>query len=97
MTAGPAPEPAVAPMTMSIVVQMSPLWRPGQPGNPFAGDLQPFAEQMTGYLVRQLDNFADPRGADLMVIVQVERGEEQAGHQYRSGHYVKDPEAPDGT
>jgi hypothetical protein len=78
------------PMVVSVAVQFGPMWRPDRPGEAFAGDLNLFAEQMTGYLVRNLERFTEPRGADLYVGLQVRRGEGTAGHEYRSGHYVAD-------
>lgn len=91
----PADRP-VPPMTISIVVQMDPLWKFGEIGEVvFGGDLQVFAEGMTAYVAENLERFAGPRGADLFVRVLAKRGEETRGHEYRSGHYVKDqdPEA----
>jgi hypothetical protein len=85
---GPGLDRPEEPMVVSIAVQLGPMWRPDRPGEAFSGDLDLFATQMTGYLVHNLERFADPRGADLYVGLQVKRGEETAGHEYRSGHYV---------
>ena len=89
-----APEPEQAPeqhpITASVVVQMRPLWRIDRPGQTFNGDLNLYAQQLTAYFAQNLAQFADSRGGDLLVIVQVSRGDESAGHQYRDGAYVKD-------
>jgi hypothetical protein len=81
------------PMSLSVVIQMQPMWRPDRPGVPFDGDLEVFAEQYTRYLVGNLTPFAEPRGADLFVAVVVKRGEDSGGHEYRDGAYVKMPGA----
>jgi len=69
---------------------LGPLWRHGRPGEPYDVDVEEYAHQMTGYLAQNLEGFADPRGGDVFVRVVVQRGEEQGGHEYRSGHFVKD-------
>jgi hypothetical protein len=76
-------------MVVSVVVQLGPMWRMDRPGEAFTGDLDLFAQQMTGYLARNLEQFTESRGADLYVGLSVKRGEEGAGHEYRSGHYVR--------
>ncbi len=58
-------------------------------------DLEKIAEDLTHYLVTNLERFGDPRGADLYVGLSVQRGGEKAGHEYRSGHYVRDGAAPE--
>jgi hypothetical protein len=74
-------------MTVSLAVQMGPMWRPGRVGEAtFEGDLYQLAEGLTHYFVTQLERFGDQRGADLYVGLSVKRGEETAGHEYRSGH-----------
>lgn len=75
-------------ITVNVVIQISPMWRADRPGEVWHGDLPLYAEQMTGYLVRNLERFTDPRGADLLVVVSAVRGDEHAGHEFRSGHYV---------
>jgi len=85
------------PITVSIVVQMDPLWRVDRPGGAWHGDLPPYAEQMTRYLVRNLERFAEPRGADLLVVVSAKRGDEQVAHEFRSGHYVRDDAPADAS
>jgi hypothetical protein len=84
-------EPAAAgPVRVSIAAQLEPLWRTGRVGEAGIADVQLFAEQMTAYLAQNLEGFADPRGGDVFVAVSVQQGGESAGHEYRSGHYVKD-------
>lgn len=51
---------------------------------------QVYAEQLTGYLAKNLEAFADQRGADVFCAVIAERGDERGSHQYRSGHFVKE-------
>ncbi len=77
------------PLCVSVAIQMDPLWRAGRPGVPWSGDLEKIAEDMTHYFVTNLERFGDQRGADLFVALTVQRGKERAGHEYRSGHYVK--------
>jgi hypothetical protein len=80
----------IPPMTLSVVIQMEPIWKQGEIGaSAFGGDLQGFARSMNYYLVEQLQRFAGPRGADLFVTLSVRRGKEHAGHEFRNGHYVK--------
>lgn len=81
------PEQA-APVTASIVVQMSPL--------PGAGvtDLDSYAEGLTAYFARNISKFADPRGADVSVTVVCQQDGKTAGHQFKSGHYLKNDEEP---
>lgn len=74
----------------SIAVQIGPLRRTN--GQPWEEDLQTIAEQLTGYFSQNIERFADQRGGDTFVAVGVSRGEERAGHEYRSGHYVKKDE-----
>jgi hypothetical protein len=47
-------------------------------------------DEFASYLARNLEVFADVRGGDLFLAVVVHRGEERAGHEYRSGHYVRE-------
>lgn len=77
------------PMTASIAVQISPILRYNS-GATFDGDLAGFAEQLTHYLAENLKKFTDPRSADLFIGLTVVRGGESAGHEFRSGAYVKD-------
>jgi hypothetical protein len=85
---------ATPPICMSVAIQMDPLWRVDSIGNGYSGDLQRFAEDMIHYFVTNLERFGDPRGADLFVALSAQRGEEKAGHEYRSGHYVKEDAEP---
>lgn len=79
------------PMVVSAIFQFDPLWKYGSDGTRgFGGDLEVFTKQLTAYFAEQLERFGDPRNADLLLMVQVTRGGQSAGHQYRSGHYVKD-------
>lgn len=86
-----AAEPAAAtPLRVSVAFQLDPLWRYGRPGVPWPGDdLAEIAEGLAHYFVTNLEGFGDPRGADLFVTLTVQRGDEKAGREYRSGHYVK--------
>lgn len=52
--------------------------------------LDQIAEQMTAYFAQNIEAFADQRGGDTFVALSVQRGEESAGHEYRSGHFVKE-------
>ena len=84
-------EPAApGPVRVSIAAQLDPLWRRGRTGECGPVDVKLFAEQMTAYLAQNLEGFADCRGGDVFVAVSVQQGGESAGHEYRSGHYVKD-------
>jgi hypothetical protein len=76
-------EPKSEPIKASVIVQISPLPDRG------VQDLAGYAEQLTGYLSHNFERFADPRGADLLITLVVQRGEENAGHSYRSGHYLE--------
>ena len=58
---------AALPICVSVAIQMDPLWRADNIGNGYSGDLQRFAEDMTHYLVTNLERFGNPRGADLFV------------------------------
>lgn len=91
MTAAVPPDDVTGsgPVTVSVAIQMNPLWRFGQPGQAWAGELPPYAEQLTRWLVRNLEPFTEARGGDLFVAVVVGRDGEEAGHEYRDGHYVK--------
>lgn len=86
--AGKPDEPP--PIVLSVAIQMGPLWRHSRVNEGWDGDLEKIAEDMTHYFVTNLERFSDPRGADLFVALCAVRGEESAGHEYRSGHYVKD-------
>lgn len=81
---------AALPVRLSVVVQMDPLWLHRQPGAGFSGHLKRYAEDMTSYLAANLERFGDPRGADLLLVVVAQRGDESAAQEYRSGHYVRD-------
>lgn len=76
------------PVVISMAVQLGPLMKPD--GTPFIGNLQVFAESFTTYVATNLERFADARWGDSFVAVTIQRGEERVGHQFRSGHYVKD-------
>ena len=97
MSAPDAAEDATPAICLSVAIQMDPLWRPGRTGEGYSGDLKQFAEDMTRYLVTNLERFGDPRGADLFVALSAQRGGESAGHEYRSGHYVKDEAEPEAS
>jgi hypothetical protein len=97
-----APEPQPGPVRVSIVAQLDPLWRHGRAGQSGIDDLEAFAQGMTGYVAENLERFADPRGADVFVQVVIDRDGETGGHEYRSGHFLKEdaegaPVPPEGT
>ena len=79
-----------SPICLSVAFQMGPLRRHSLIGEGYTGDLRQFAEDMTRYLVTNLERFGDPRGADLFIAVAAQRGDEMAAHEFRSGRYVKD-------
>ena len=84
----------VPPLTVDLVVRLADMHRTyAEPGQNFAGDLQGAAERYCHYFVAQLTRFAEPRGGDMFVAVVLERGDEQAGFQYRDGQFVQ-PEEP---
>ena len=85
-----APGQQPGPVRVSIAAQLDALWRTGRAGEAGITDVQLFAEQMTAYLAQNLEAFAGPRGADVYVAVSVDRPGERAGHEYRSGRYVKE-------
>lgn len=82
------------PIRVSAVIQVDPVWRPGKPGEPFAGDLDTFAEGMTRFLADGLSRFAEERGADLFVTLIAERDGDERGREFRTGQYVKFPNLP---
>lgn len=89
MSEGP-PDHLDTPMTVSLIVRMGPVLRPGGAGlAAFSGDLSEHAEGLLRYFVAQLERFGEQRGADLFVALSAQRGDEIAGHEYRSGRYVK--------
>ena len=83
------------PVVVSVAIQMGPLVRPD--GEPFAGDLQVFADSLTAYIATNLERFADVRGGDTYVALVAKRGDETGGGEYRSGHYVQDAPAGEPT
>lgn len=85
------------PITVSVVFQMGPLWRIDQPGVASPGDLASYAEQLAGWLVRNLQGFTEPRGADLFLTVVATRDGEHAGHEYRDGRYLAAGTSTDGA
>lgn len=93
-----APDPVREPVTVSVVIQMADLHVPDQPGRGVGGPLDVVAISWCEYLVTQLQRLTEPRGGDLLCVVQVERAGERAGHQYREGRYVAeaDPTSEDG-
>jgi len=84
------PEPGPVPLTVYAVLILGPLWRHGRPGEAYDVDLEEYARQMTGYLAQNLEGFADPRGGDVFLRVVVKRDAEHGGHEYRSGHFLKE-------
>lgn len=74
-------------LAVSMVIKMEPLTGRN------VTSAQDYAYQLTVYLAKQLENFADQRGGDVFLAVVVDRGEERGSHQYRSGHFV----SPEGT
>jgi hypothetical protein len=79
------------PVRVSIAAQLDPLWRHGRAGQSGVDDIKAFAEGMTAYVAENLERFADPRGADVFVRLVVDRDGEHGGHEYRSGHFLKEP------
>lgn len=79
-------------VTVSVAVQMEPVGRYGNPqGDPFASmTIEQYAEMVTRYFADNVLTWAESRGADAFVAVSVVRGDQKAGHEFRSGHYVKD-------
>ena len=88
-----APGQQPGPVRVSIVAQLEPLWRHGRAGEAGIPGIEDFAKGMTGYIAENLERFADPRGADVFVRVVIDRDGETAGHEYRSGRYVKETPA----
>ena len=98
-------EPAAAPtnpgdavmsgdLTANVIIQIGPLQSyrdsdDSRPRRPFTGDVQTYAEQLTGYLARNLESFTDPRGGDVFLQCVVKLGDQTGSQEYRSGHYVK--------
>ena len=78
------------PIRISIAAQLDPIWRIGRAGEAGITDVRLFAEQMTAYVAENLERFADARGGDVFVAVAVDRGDDRAAHEYRSGRYVKE-------
>lgn len=78
---------------MIAAVMMDGWHAPDNPDHNFAGDLKPAAEQWCRYLVSQLQRLNEPRGGDLFLSVVLQRGAEQAGHEYREGRFVKEESA----
>jgi hypothetical protein len=70
------------PIQIDLVAQLGPLVGSAP------GGLDLYAEQLTVYLARNLEVFADVRGGDLFLAVVVHRGAESVGREYRSGHYA---------
>lgn len=73
-------------MNVSAVFRLGPWLRAD--GEPFTGDLGVFTEQITEYFAEQLTRFAEQRQVDVFLAVSVTRGEEQAGREFRNGHFV---------
>lgn len=82
-------------LTVSIIAQLEPIGRYQNPDakDPLAGtDIDQYTKNLTSYLAENLEKYADPRGANVFLRVAVRLGDDHAGHEYRSGHYVKDEE-----
>lgn len=82
------------PLRVSLVVQMDGLHSPSQPESHFSGDLETSAKSWCEYFVHNLGKLTQPRGGDLFVLVQLTRGDERAGHEYRDGRFVRDAPTP---
>jgi hypothetical protein len=82
------------PLTLNLVVQLAGMHPPHNPDGTFTGDLSLAAEQFCRYFVEQLKRLAEPRGADLVVVVSLHRGDAGAGHRYGDGRFA-DPATND--
>jgi len=87
VTTEPAEEAASDELTVSVAVRIGPLRRTN--GSAWLDDLDQIAEQLVGYFAKNIEAFADQRGGDTFVALTVQRGAEHAGHEFRSGHFVK--------
>lgn len=76
------------PVTLSVVVQMAGLHAPDRPDRDVTEPLDDLAAQWCDYLVTQLQRINEPRGGDLLCVVQMQRGSDRAGHEYREGRYL---------
>lgn len=75
-------------LKVSVAMQLDPLLG-FDSDEAFTGDLTTYAEDLVRYFAHNVERFAGPRSGDVFIALTVQRGDESAAHEYRSGHYVK--------